>query len=153
MRAVVQRVSSAEVSIVASGTETISGRIGDGVVVYLGVGKDDAPSDAAYLADKIANLRIFMDSDEKMNLSLKDLGFSALVVSQFTLYADARKGRRPSYSDAAGNEAAMSLYEAFCRELSVCGIPVQTGKFREIMRVKYINEGPVTILLDSKKTF
>jgi len=153
MRAVVQRVSSAEVSIVASGTETISGQIGDGVVVYLGVGKDDAPSDAAYLADKIANLRIFMDSDEKMNLSLKDLGFSALVVSQFTLYADARKGRRPSYSDAAGNDAAMSLYVAFCRELSVCGIHVQTGKFREIMRVRQVNEGPVTILLDSKKAF
>jgi D-tyrosyl-tRNA(Tyr) deacylase len=153
MRAVVQRVSSAEVSVVSSGTEEISGRIGPGVVVYLGVGKDDSPADAAYLADKVANLRIFMDAEEKMNLSLKDLGYSALVVSQFTLYADARKGRRPSYSDAAGNELALELYGIFCGELSACGIPVQTGKFRETMRVKYVNEGPVTILLDSKKAF
>lgn len=153
MRAVVQRVSSAEVSVVTPESETVSGRIGPGFVIYLGVGKDDSPADVAYLADKVANLRVFMDSEEKMNLSLKDLAYSALVVSQFTLYADARKGRRPSYSDAAGNEAALSLYEAFCAELSACGIPVQTGKFREIMRVRSVNEGPVTILLDSKKTF
>lgn len=153
MRAVVQRVSQAVVSVVTAGREEITGQIGPGVVVYLGVGKDDSPSDAAYLADKVANLRIFMDSEEKMNLSAKDLGYSALVVSQFTLYADARKGRRPSYSDAAGNEVALSLYQTFCADLAACGLPVQTGKFREIMRVNYINEGPVTILLDSKKAF
>ena len=153
MRAVVQRVSFAEVSVVTPETETLSGQIGPGVVVYLGVGKEDTSADVAYLADKVANLRIFMDSDEKMNLSVKDLGYSALVISQFTLYADARKGRRPSYSDAAGNDSALGLYQAFCAELSACGISVQTGEFRQIMRVKSVNEGPVTILLDSKKTF
>lgn len=109
--------------------------------------------DAEYLADKVANLRIFMDEHEKMNLSLLDKGYAALVVSQFTLYADARKGRRPSYSEAAGNEAAVELYGLFCSALAAEGIHVETGRFREIMRVAYVNEGPITVLLDSQKAF
>lgn len=153
MRAVAQRVSSATVSIESEGSRVATGSIGDGLVVYLGVGKDDADADADYLADKVANLRVFMDSEEKMNLSLLDLGYGALVISQFTLYADARKGRRPSYSDAAGNEEARRLYERFCAALSARGVPVETGRFREVMRIDCANEGPITILLDSKKVF
>lgn len=153
MRAVAQRVSSASVTVEVEGSRVTSGSIGDGLVVYLGVGRDDAEVDADYLADKIANLRVFMDSEERMNLSLLDLGYGALVVSQFTLYADARKGRRPSYSDAAGNEEARHLYERFCAALSAAGVPVETGRFREVMRIECVNEGPITILLDSKKVF
>ena len=153
MRAVAQRVSSASVSIESEGARLTTGSIGDGLVVYLGVGRDDADSDADYLADKIANLRIFMDSEERMNLSLLDLKYRALVISQFTLYADARKGRRPSYSDAAGNEEARRLYERFCASLSAAGVPVETGRFREMMRIECVNEGPITILLDSRKAF
>lgn len=153
MRAVAQRVSSASVSIESEGSRLTTGSIGDGLVVYLGVGRDDADSDADYLADKIANLRIFMDSEERMNLSLLDLKYRALVISQFTLYADARKGRRPSYSDAAGNEEARRLYERFCASLSAAGVPVETGRFREMMRIECVNEGPITILLDSRKAF
>ncbi len=153
MRAVVQRVSSASVTIGEADNVAIAGAIDQGLLVYLGVGKDDSETDAEYLADKVAHLRIFMDDEEKMNLSLVDLGYGVLAVSQFTLYADARKGRRPSYSDAAGNDAAFSLYEHFCRSLSAGGIRVETGRFGEIMRVAYVNEGPITILLDSKKLF
>ncbi len=153
MRAVVQRVSSASVTIESEGGRVTTGSIGEGLIVYLGVGRNDADVDAEYLADKIANLRIFMDSEEKMNLSLLDLGYGALVVSQFTLYADARKGRRPSYSDAAGNEDALRLYRRFCAALAAKGVPVETGRFREIMRIECVNEGPITILLDSKKEF
>ena len=153
MRAVVQRVSSASVTVGGEGSEMLTGKIDRGILVYLGVGRDDAIADANYLADKIANLRIFMDAEEKMNLSVLDLGYDALVVSQFTLYADARKGRRPSYSEAADNEMALSLYQSFCAALETKGLRVATGKFREIMRVAYVNEGPVTILLDSKKAF
>jgi D-tyrosyl-tRNA(Tyr) deacylase len=153
MRAVAQRVSSASVSIESEGARLTTGSIGDGLVVYLGVGRDDADSDADYLADKIANLRIFMDSEERMNLSLLDLKYRALVISQFTLYADARKGRRPSYSDAAGNEEARRLYERFCASLTAAGVPVETGRFREMMRIECVNEGPITILLDSRKAF
>lgn len=153
MRAVAQRVSSASVSIESEGSRLITGSIGDGLVVYLGVGRNDADADADYLAEKVANLRIFMDSEEKMNLSLLDLNYRALVISQFTLYADARKGRRPSYSDAAGNEEARRLYERFCAALSAAGVPVETGRFREMMRIECVNEGPITILLDSKKAF
>ncbi|MHB0897119.1 MAG: D-aminoacyl-tRNA deacylase [Spirochaetales bacterium] len=153
MRAVVQRVSSASVTIACEGSELLTGEIDRGILVYLGVGRGDAVADADYLADKIANLRIFMDAEEKMNLSVLDLGCDALVVSQFTLYADARKGRRPSYSEAADNETALSLYQYFCAALETKGLRVATGKFREIMRVAYVNEGPVTILLDSKKAF
>lgn len=153
MRAVVQRVSDATVSIQDGNSEIITGSIHNGLLVYLGVGRNDTEKDAAYLADKIANLRIFMDSDEKMNLSLLDMGMPALVVSQFTLYADARKGRRPSWSNAADNDTAFALYECFCNELGKRGVLVQTGKFREIMKVRYTNEGPITILLDSEKIF
>jgi len=153
MRAVVQRVSSASVTIGSEGSEAETGRIDRGILVYLGVGRGDTILDADYLADKIANLRIFMDAEEKMNLSVLDLGYDALVVSQFTLYADARKGRRPSYSEAADNETALSLYQSFCEALASKRLRVATGKFREIMRVAYVNEGPVTILLDSRKAF
>ncbi|MCX7026835.1 MAG: D-aminoacyl-tRNA deacylase [Spirochaetes bacterium] len=153
MRAVVQRCSAAKVTIEVGGAEVATGSLDKGLLVYLGVGRDDGESDSAYLADKIANLRIFMDQDEKMNLSALDLGLGALVVSQFTLYADARKGRRPSYSDAAGNEAAQTLYEEFCYKLKGLGLPVSKGRFGSIMRVSYVNEGPITILLDSKKRF
>jgi len=153
MRAVVQRVSSASVTIGDAESVVTTGAIDQGLLVYLGVGKDDSETDAEYLADKVAHLRIFMDDEEKMNLSLVDLGYGVLVVSQFTLYADARKGRRPSYSDAAGNDEAFRLYEHFCRSLAAVGIHVETGRFREIMRVAYVNEGPITILLDSRKLF
>jgi len=153
LRAVVQRVSSASVTVEKNGIPEKTGSIEQGLLVYIGVGRDDTQIDAEYLADKVANLRIFMDGNEKMNLSLLDKGYAALVVSQFTLYADARKGRRPSYSEAAGNEAAVELYGAFCSALAAKGIHVETGRFREIMRVAYINEGPITILLDSRKAF
>jgi len=153
MRAVVQRVSAARVTIGAGDSEETTGRIDRGLVVYLAVGKGDGESDGEYLADKIANLRIFMDESEKMNLSLLDLGYGALVISQFTLYADARRGRRPSYSEAAGNDEASRLYEFFCVSLASKGIRVETGRFGEIMRISCVNEGPVTILLDSKKAF
>lgn len=154
MRAVIQRVSSASVTIddAAGGLEK-TGEIEQGLLVYLGVGRGDEEEDAAYLADKTANLRIFMDAEEKMNLSVTDKGFDVLVVSQFTLYADARKGRRPSYSEAADNDTAIRLYEAYCRFLREKGLRVETGRFKAIMRVSYVNEGPVTILLDSKKIF
>jgi len=153
LRAVVQRVSSASVTIEADGVIEKTGSIEQGLLVYVGIGRSDSATDAGYLADKVANLRIFMDEKEKMNLSLLDKGYAALVVSQFTLYADARKGRRPSYSEAAGNEAALELYGLFCSSLAAKGIHVETGRFREIMRVAYVNEGPITILLDSQKAF
>lgn len=153
MRAVVQRVSSAQVTITQQGVEETTGSIKNGILVYLGVGLEDNEADAEYLADKAANLRIFMDAEGKMNLSALDLGYGALVISQFTLYADARKGRRPSYSGAADNDAALRLYNHFCLCLAGKGLHVETGRFREIMRVSYINEGPVTILLDSQKLF
>ena len=128
-------------------------RITNDILIYLGIAADDTDGDAEYLADKIAHLRIFMDSNEKMNLSILDLGYEALVTSQFTLHADARKGRRPSYSQAAGPEKALILYDLFCTKLMEQGVFVQTGKFQEIMRVHSINDGPITILLDSKKAF
>jgi len=162
MRAVVQRVSDASVTYCRGGQESdqrplpeesLCGSIARGIIAYIGIGTDDTEQDAVYLADKVAHLRIFMDAQEKMNLSVLDLGLEALVVSQFTLYADARKGRRPSYSLAAEPRLADALYQRFCEELTKLGVHVQTGKFQEIMRVRYTNEGPVTILLDSKKLF
>jgi len=159
MRAVIQRVSAARVSVGARETTSpeaaaaIVGQIDQGVLVYLGVARDDGPADAEYLAEKVANLRIFMDSEEKMNLSLSDLRYGALVVSQFTLLADARKGRRPSFSGAAENGVALKLYEDFCGRLEEKGIHVERGAFGKIMKVSYTNEGPITILLDSKKLF
>ncbi len=149
MRAVVQRVSAASVSV----DSAVTGRIERGVLVYLGVAAGDTEIDSAYLADKIAALRIFADDQEKMNLSVADIGGGALVISQFTLLADARKGRRPSYSDAAAPAIAKALYEHFVAELGRRGLPTATGVFQASMRVAYINEGPVTILLDSRKLF
>ena len=161
MRAVVQRVSDASVTYIEvsrrygvfSKEEQLCGRIARGILVYIGIGEDDTEKDAEYLADKVANLRIFMDEQDKMNLSVLDLGYEALVLSQFTLLADARKGRRPSYSQAAEPAHAKALYDFFCEKLRGFGVHVQTGKFQSVMRVRYINEGPVTILLDSKKAF
>ena len=153
MRAVVQRVSSASVSVVSGESEVLAGSIGHGLLVFLGVGKGDSSADAEYLADKLAGLRIFMDSQEKMNLSIQDTGGALLIISQFTLYADARKGRRPSWSDAAGNEEAQILYEHFCAALREKSIKVETGRFREVMRISCVHEGPITILLDSRKGF
>jgi len=153
MRAVIQRVSEAFVTYKNTKEDKFCGRITKGILIYLGIAADDTDGDAEYLADKIAHLRIFMDSNEKMNLSILDLGYEALVISQFTLHADARKGRRPSYSQAAGPEKALILYDLFCTKLMEQGVFVQTGKFQEIMRVHSINDGPITILLDSKKAF
>jgi D-tyrosyl-tRNA(Tyr) deacylase len=149
MRAVVQRVSNA--SVVVGGVTV--GAIGVGVVVFLGVGNEDAESDVAYLVDKIAHLRIFPDEESRMNRSLLDIGGSALVVSQFTLYGDCRRGRRPSYSDAAPPDAANRLYETFVTALRSEGVPVETGVFQAMMNVSLVNDGPVTLLLDSKRTF
>lgn len=149
MRAVVQRVSEARVEVGGS----IVGQARRGILVYLGVASGDDEGDAAYLAEKAANLRIFEDGEGLMNRSVLDEGGSALVVSQFTLLADARKGRRPSYSDAAPPGEAKIIYERFVELLRSQGLVVETGKFRAEMRVTYSNEGPVTILLDSKKAF
>ena len=149
MRAVVQRVSAASVSVQGK----VVGSAERGVLVYLGVAHGDDVSDAEYLADKVSGLRIFEDRDGKMNLSVSDIEGQALVISQFTLMADARKGRRPSYSEAAEPEIAKRLYEQFADNLSRAGIPTAKGVFQASMRVAYVNEGPVTILLDSKKAF
>jgi D-aminoacyl-tRNA deacylase len=149
LRAVVQRVSDASVRV----DGLVTGSIDSGVLIYLGVGSDDAEEDAAWLAEKAANLRIFEDDEGVMNRSVVEVGGAALVVSQFTLLADARKGRRPSYSGAAAPEIARPLYERFV-ELTRARIRrVESGVFQARMRVSYVNEGPVTILLDSKKAF
>ena len=147
MRAVVQRVTRARVTISAK----IAGEISSGVLILLGVGRTDNLESVSYLAEKIANLRIFSDPAGKMNLSLLDVKGSALVVSQFTLYADTRGGRRPSYVQAAAPEEANRLYEEFVRCLRALGVPVETGVFQAHMEVELINDGPVTILLDSEK--
>jgi D-tyrosyl-tRNA(Tyr) deacylase len=149
MRAVVQRVTSASVTIEGETT----GRIEKGLMVLLGVGQEDSSADAEYLAEKIVNLRIFTDEAGKMNLSVGDVGGAVLVVSQFTLYGDVRKGRRPSYIGAAAPDRANLLYELFVAEVSRRGIPVQTGVFQAMMQVSLTNDGPVTILLDSERTF
>ncbi|MBP8645916.1 MAG: D-tyrosyl-tRNA(Tyr) deacylase [Syntrophobacteraceae bacterium] len=149
MRAVVQRVSEACVDI---GGETV-GRIGLGVVVFLGVGPDDGPEDVRYMADKVLRLRIFPDDGDKMNLSVLDIRGEVLVVSQFTLYGDCRKGRRPSYAGAAPPEKAQRFYGDFVSELRTRGLRVETGRFQEKMRVRLVNDGPVTLLMDSKKIF
>jgi D-aminoacyl-tRNA deacylase len=147
LRAVIQRVSRARVSANA----LVSGEIHRGAVVLLGVGRLDNPESAAYLAEKIANLRIFADAEGKMNLSLLDIQGSALVVSQFTLYGDTRGGRRPSYVQAAPPEMAIQRYEEFIRCLRAQGVAVETGVFQAQMEVELTNDGPVTILLDSEK--
>lgn len=149
MRAVLQRVAEASVQI--DGREV--GRIGRGILVLLGIGRDDLPEDAGQLAEKIVHLRIFPDQDDKMNHSVLEVGGGILVVSQFTLWGDCRKGRRPSYTDAAPPEQARTLYEHFIEQLKRFAIPVATGRFQEMMRVHLINDGPVTLMLDSRKHF
>src|SRR5271163_5282593 len=149
MRAVVQRVSRAQVTVEGR----VIGRIDTGLVILLGVGRDDTNEVAASLAEKVANLRIFEDEQGKMNRSLLDVKGAALVVSQFTLYGDARGQRRPSFIAAAPPDKAKALYEEFTQAMQALGITVATGIFQSMMSVELINEGPVTILLDSDKTF
>ncbi|MCX7654066.1 MAG: D-aminoacyl-tRNA deacylase [Fervidobacterium sp.] len=149
MRAVVQRVTKASVSV----DNVIVGKINKGIVILLGVGKDDDIDDAKYMAEKIVNLRIFDDENGKMNLSLLDVNGEALIISQFTLYGDCRKGRRPSYTDSASPLIAQQLYEKFIELVASYGVFVQTGIFGEHMEVEIHNNGPVTLLIDSKKVF
>jgi D-aminoacyl-tRNA deacylase len=149
MRAVVQRVSRAKVTVSGS----VTGEIGLGLLVLLGVGRDDTDVDATYLADKLFGLRIFEDQDGKMNRSVVDVGGSMLAVSQFTLYGDVRKGKRPSFDAAAAPEPARRLYDFFVGHVRAAGLRCETGRFQEMMRVELVNEGPVTILLDSQRQF
>ena len=149
MRVVVQRVSRARVTVEGG----VTGEITTGLMILLGVGRDDTSVVAGSMAEKVATLRIFEDDQGKMNRSLLDVGASALVVSQFTLYGDARGQRRPSFIAAAPPEQAKKLYEEFCEALRALGVTVATGVFQAMMSVELINEGPVTILLDSDKTF
>ncbi len=149
MRAVLQRVSKARVLVEGR----VSGEIGAGLVVLLGVGQGDTSEAAKYLAEKTANLRIFADDEGKMNCSLVDTGGAALVVSQFTLYGDARGQRRPSFIKAAPPDEANRLYEEYCAALRGLGVRVETGVFQTMMAVELTNDGPVTILLDSEKLF
>jgi D-tyrosyl-tRNA(Tyr) deacylase len=149
MRAVVQRVSRAKVTV----NEQISGEIGLGLLVLLGVGQEDTEADATYLSEKIAGLRIFEDEHGKMNRSVQDVGGSVLAVSQFTLYGDVRRGKRPSFDAAAPPDHARRLYEFFVERIRTAGLRCETGRFQEMMQVELVNEGPVTILLDSGKVF
>ena len=149
MRAVVQRVSRASVNVDGE----IVGAIERGLLVLLGVGQDDSERDAEYLAEKIAGLRIFEDENERMNLSVQDVGGAVLAVSQFTLYGDVRKGKRPSFDAAARPERAKELYEYFVAQARGRGIRCETGIFQAMMQVELVNDGPVTILLDSGKAF
>jgi len=148
LRAVIQRVKSACVTVDGE----IVGKIEKGLLLFLGVEETDEDADLAYICEKTLNLRIFEDEQDKMNLSVQDVGGSVLIVSQFTLYGDARKGRRPSFINAARPEKATELYEK-CAKIIGEAVPVQTGKFQAIMDVSLVNDGPVTILLDSKKVF
>ena len=149
MRVVVQRVKHASVTI----NGTVNGKINNGFLVLLGVQSTDSEQDVDYLVKKVTNLRIFSDENDKMNLSLKDIEGEVMAVSQFTLYGDARKGRRPSFSDAARPDVANPLYEEFVEKLRAQGITVGTGEFGAHMMVELTNDGPVTILLESKKAF
>ena len=149
MRAVVQRVSRAKVTVAGE----ISGEIGRGLLVLLGVGHADTEASADYLADKIVGLRIFEDEAGKMNRSVAEVGGAVLAVSQFTLYGNVRKGKRPSFDDAARPEVARSLYERFVNRIREAGLRCETGRFQEMMEVELVNDGPVTILLDSEKIF
>ena len=149
MRAVVQRVASSRVTV----DERVTGEVKKGLLVLLGVTHDDTSKDVDYMVDKVTNLRIFEDENDKMNLSLKDIGGEVMAVSQFTLYGDSRKGRRPSFSDAARPDVANPLYEEFVEKLRAQGITVGTGEFGAHMMVELTNDGPVTILLESKKAF
>ena len=149
MRAVVQRVSRAKVTV----NDWTSGEIGMGLLVLLGVGQQDTETDATYLAEKIVGLRVFEDEDGKMNRSVRDVGGSILAVSQFTLYGDVRRGKRPSFDAAAPPDPARRLYEFFVQCVQGAGVRCETGRFQEMMQVELVNEGPVTILLDSQKMF
>ena len=149
MRAVVQRVTAASVIV----AEQCVGSIGTGLVVLLGVGKSDSATDADYIAEKIAGLRVFPDDQQRMNLSVMDVEGSVLLISQFTLLGDVRRGRRPSFTDAVEPEMADQLYERCNRQLRLHGLTVATGVFRADMQVRLVNDGPVTILLDSRKLF
>ncbi|HTV14665.1 MAG TPA: D-aminoacyl-tRNA deacylase [Acidobacteriaceae bacterium] len=149
MRAVVQRVSRASVSV----DHKVVGETGPGLLVLLGVAQSDAASDADYLAEKIAGLRIFEDSEGKMNLDVAQTGGAILAVSQFTLYGDVRRGKRPSFDAAARPEQARDLYERFIAEIRRRGLRCETGQFQAMMSVSLVNQGPVTILLDSERLF
>ena len=133
--------------------DKLVGQIGQGLLVLLGVGRDDADTDAVYLAEKIAGLRVFEDHDAKMNRSLADVHGAVLAISQFTLYGDVRRGKRPSFDAAAPPEIARGLYQAFVDGIRAAGLPCETGQFQAMMQIELVNDGPVTILLDSKKTF
>ena len=147
MKAVIQRVKKGSVEI----KEKEIGKIEKGLVILLGVGQNDIEKDAEYLADKIVNLRIFQDKEEKMNLSVRDINGQILVISQFTLYGDCKKGRRPSFISAALPDKAVKLYDYFIKYIKNYGLKIETGKFQAMMLVKIFNDGPVTILLDSEK--
>jgi len=149
MRAVVQRVARAKVTVDAK----VVGEIGNGLVILLGVARDDTKLDAAYLAEKIVALRIFDDAEGKMNLSVKEVNGGVLIVSQFTLYGDVRRGLRPSWIEAAAPEVAEPLYDFFVRQTRTLIDEVATGSFRAMMQLELVNDGPVTILLDSRKLF
>jgi len=149
MRAVVQRVSRAHVAVQGE----VTGRINRDIVVLLAVGSDDSASDADYLADKLIGLRIFEDDNGKMNLAVSDIRGEILVISQFTLYGDVRRGKRPSFDAAAPPQRARELYEYFVERIRATGVVCETGRFQETMQVELVNDGPVTILLDSAKTF
>jgi len=149
MRAVVQRVSRAKVTV----GEWTAGEVGLGLLVLLGVAHEDTEGDANYLAEKIAGLRIFEDEDGKMNRSVLEVGGSVLAVSQFTLYGDVRRGKRPSFDAAAPPDSARRLYEYFVARIQALGLRCEIGRFQEMMRVELVNEGPVTILMDSRKAF
>jgi D-aminoacyl-tRNA deacylase len=149
MRAVVQRVSRAEVTV---GYERV-GKIAAGLCVLVGVGRDDAEADADQLAEKVVGLRIFEDAEGRMNLGVLKVGGALLAVSQFTLFGDARKGKRPSFTSAMEPERAAALFERFCARCRELGVEVRTGRFRAHMRVELINDGPVTILIDTRKVF
>ena len=149
MRAVIQRVNNASVTI----NSAITGKIGRGLVVLLGIHADDTDKDLQWMADKTAALRIFEDNNGKMNLSLEDIGGEMLIISQFTLYGDCRKGRRPGYSNAAPPQIAEPLYHQFIEEIKRKQIQVATGTFGAAMAVNLVNDGPVTLLLDSQKNF
>ena len=149
MRAVVQRVSKASVVV----EEQVVGEIGLGLLVLLGVSKNDTEADAGYLAEKVAGLRVFEDRDGKMNRSVADVGGAVLAISQFTLYGDVRRGKRPSFDDAARPERARELYEYFVAQIRQIGLRCETGQFQAMMSVSLVNQGPVTVLLDSSKLF
>ena len=149
MRAVIQRVSQASVTV----DNNIVGKISKGLLVFLGIGEADDESDLSYLVDKISGLRIFQDENDKMNLSVEDVRGEILLISQFTLYGDVRKGKRPSFTKSAHPTVGEKLYEEFIKKLKLSGIKVETGIFGAHMDVELVNDGPVTILIDSKKDF